>query len=251
MRSTQQVCVLTALALSTLLLAGSAYSLESLSLDQILDQAYQREQAFQEQLKDYICQATCTILEPHKDGTAKTLSIEEKTIYRKPPDKRMEKYTAVTEEGKALSPEEVLEYQKKQKKTTMGSRSFFSPEQRANYTYELLSPDTVKGLHTFVLRIKPSKKEKNLVDGKIWLHAKNFEVLKLDFKPAKNPKFVKEVNMIMSFDEIQPGLWLPSELKIDVHAGFLFIKKHLNVRETWYDYQINVGLPDSLFSEEE
>lgn len=251
MRLTLQAYVLTVLALSTLLLAGSAYSLENLSLDQILDRAYQREQAFKEQLKDYICQATCTILEPDEDGTSKTLSIEEKTIYRKPPDKRTEKYNAVTEEGKALSPEDVLEYQKKQKKTTMGARSFFSPEQRANYTYELLSPDTVNGLHTFVLRIKPNKKEKNLVDGKIWLHTENFEVLKLDFKPAKNPKFVKKVNMIMSFDEIQPGLWLPAELKIDVQAGFLFIKKHLNVHETWYDYQINVGLPDSLFAEQE
>lgn len=57
--------------------------------------------------------------------------------------------------------------------------------------------------------------------------------------------------MIMDFDEVQPGFWLPTELKIDVHAGFLLIRKHFHIHEIRRDYQINVGLADSIFVKEE
>lgn len=241
----------TLIALLILALAGSTAPREDLSIDQILDRAYKREAASEEQLKDYICQANSTVREPQKDGTAKTLAIEEKTIYRKFPDKRMEQYNAVTEEGKVLTPEEVAEYQKNQRgKTSLHGGSFFDPKVRANYTYELMSPDTVKGMPSYVLRIKPKKESKDFIDGKAWLHRDNFEVLKLEFRPAKNPKFVKQLNMTIDFSEVQPEFWLPTELKIDVRAGFLLIKKHFHIHEVRRDYQINIGLPDSIFAEQ-
>jgi len=225
---------------------------EELSLDQILDRAYQREEAFHEHLKDYICQVTSIVREPQKDGIAKTLSIVEKTVYRKLPDKRLEKYNAIIKEGLELSPQEVAERQKNHQTITLGrGRSFFGPEGRANYTYELMPPDTIRGVPAHVLRIKPNKKEKDLVDGKLWLHQDNFEVLRLHFRPAKNPRFVKSATAIFEFDEVQPGLWLPSKVNIDARAGFLFINKNRTVDETWRDYQINVGLSDSLFAEKQ
>jgi len=153
-------------ALLMFTLVGLAVSQEALSVDQILELAYQREVASEEQLVDYICQANSTVREPQKDGTAKTLAIEEKTIYRKLPDKRMEKYNAVTEEGKVLTHEEVAEYQKNQRgKISMQGGSFFDPKVRANYTYELMLPDTVGGLPSYVLRIKPKKDSKDLIEG--------------------------------------------------------------------------------------
>jgi len=250
MRSTDLGFML--MSLLILALAGSVTPQEDLFINQILDRAYKREAASEAYLKDYICQANSTVREPQKDGTAKTLAIEEKTIYRKFPDKRMEKYNTVTEEGKVLTPEEVAEYQKNQRgQTSMQGGSFFDPKVRANYTYELMSPDTVKGLPSYVLRIKPKKKSKDLIDGKAWLHRDNFEVVKLEFRPAKNPKFVKELNMIINFSEVQPEFWLPTELKIDVRAGFLLIKKHFHMHEIRRDYQINIGLPDSIFAEHE
>lgn len=224
---------------------------EDLSLDQILDRAYQQEMAFHEYLKDYICQVTSIVGEPQKDGTAKTLSIVEKTVYRKLPDKRVEMYNTIVKDGRELSPQEVAERQKNQQSITLGrGRSFFGPRERADYTYELMPQDTVRGFPAHVLRIKPKKKERDLVDGRVWLHRDNFEVLKLKFRPAKNPRFVKRALVTFDFIEVQPGLWLPSEIKIDAQAGFLFIQKKRQIRETWHDYQINVGLPDSLFAEE-
>jgi outer membrane lipoprotein-sorting protein len=244
--------LLTLTASLGLMLSVSTTAGEELSLDQILDAAYQREKAFHEYLKDYICRVTSIVSEPRKDGPVKTLSIVEKTVYRMLPDKRVEKYNTIIRDGRELSAQEVAQRQKNQQAITLGQgRSFFGPQGRVNYTYELMPPDTIRGVPAHVLRIKPNKKQRDLVDGKLWLHQGNFEVLRLHFRPAKNPPFVKNAAVIFEFDEVQPGLWLPSEIKIDAHAGFLFIQKNRQVHETWRDYQINVGLPDSLFAEEQ
>lgn len=237
-------------ALSILVLVPWTSAQEDLSLAEILEGAYQKEKAFKENLTDYICQATTILQEPQKDGTAKTLSIVEKTVFRKLPDKRIEKYNTITKKGKELTPEEIAQTQKNQKTISLGrGRSFFGPEERSYYTYELMPPDTVRGYPTHVLRIKSNSQEMDLEDGKIWLHKDSFEVVRLHFRPAKNPRFVKKATVIFEFDEIQPGFWLPFEIIIEAQAGFLFIKKDRRIHETWRDYQINVGLPDSLFVE--
>ena len=36
---------------------------------------------------------------------------------------------------------------------------------------------------------------------------------------------------------------------MDVTGGFLFIKKSFQMHQTWRDYRVNTGLPDSLFLE--
>jgi len=242
--------ILAPAALLILVIVPGTFAQEDISLAEILERAYQKEKVFKENLKDYICQATTILQEPQKDGTAKTLSIVEKTIFRKLPDKRIEKYNTITKKGKELTPEEVANAQRRQSIISLGrGRSFFGPEERSHYTYELMPCDTVRGYPTYVLRIKPKSKKIDLVDGKIWLHNDSFEVVRLHLQPAKNPRFVKKATAIFEFDEIQPGLWLPFEIIIEAQAGFLFIKKDRRIHETWRDYQINVGLPDSLFVE--
>jgi hypothetical protein len=225
---------------------------EALSLNQILERAYQTEKAFKENLKDYICQATSTVFEPQKDGTVKTLNILKKTIYRKLPDKRLEKCTAITKDGRSLLPDEIAKIQKRQKTISLGhGRSFFGPEERAKYAFDLLPPDTVGGFPSYVLRIKPLQKTEQTFGGKVWLHQGNLEVVKLDLHPAKNPRFLRKANVVLDFSQVQPGIWLPSKITVNVQAGFLFIKKNRLIHETWSDFQINVGLPDSIFTKEE
>jgi outer membrane lipoprotein-sorting protein len=264
MRLTRSAFVLATLVM--LLFVSSIASQEDLSLEQILDAAYQKQQESEEKLQDYTCQTTLVMREPQKDGTSKTLRIEEKTIYHKPPDKYLEKYTAITDEDKVLSPEEVAEYQKKAQREAaknqekedkksanleFGANSPFSPEERPNYDFQLLPADTIRGMPSYVLKIMPKQKRVDLMDGTVWLHRDIFETIKMDFHPAKNPRFVKKVHMIMDFDEIQPGFWLPTELKIDACGGILFIKKSFQMHQTWRNYQLNVALSDSLFVTED
>jgi hypothetical protein len=248
-----------------LLLAGSADPQEHLSLEQILERTHRQEKSAQELIQDYVCQSTFMMREPQKDGSAKTVLVQDKTVYFKSPDRKLEKFNAITRKGKVLSADEVAEYQKKadeeraesgqddEKGGTFefGAESPWSPEQRPNYIFELMAPDTVRGIPTYVIQVRPREKSENLIDGQVWLHRDLFEVIKLDFRPAKYPKYIKEAHVILDFGEVQPGFWLPVELKVAASGGFLFIKKSFQMHETWRDYQINVALSDSLFVEKQ
>jgi hypothetical protein len=53
--------------------------------------------------------------------------------------------------------------------------------------------------------------------------------------------------MILDFSPVAGGFWLPAELKLDAAGGLLFIKKSFQMHQTWREYQVNVGVADSLF----
>ncbi len=249
---------------------GPADGLESPALDEILARAHGANEASEDSIADYACQSTFVMLEPQKDGTAKTVLIQDKTVYFRPPDREREVFRSVTKDGQVLSPEKLAEYQEKADQEfrqqsrdedapdtdssgqgegtlSFGAASPWAPEQRQHYRFELLPADTVRGIPAYAVKITPREKKEDLVDGIAWFHGDRFEVLRLEFQPAKNPRFVKKAHVILDFGEVQPGHWLPVEMKMDVSGGFLFIKKSFQMHQTWRDYQINVGLPDSLF----
>jgi len=243
---------------------------EEIALEEILDRVHLANEASEDSLTDYVCQSTFMMREPRKDGTAKTVLVQDKTVYFRAPDVEREIFRSVTKKGEVLSPEELAEYQEKadeearkqsrgeaapdddssgNKEGTLAFRASapWDPDERDQYTFELLEPDTIRSMPAYVVRVIPREEEEHLVDGTVWFHRDLFEVLKLEFQPAKNPRFVKKARVILDFDEVHPGYWLPVEMKMDVAGGLLFIKKAFQMHQTWREYRINAGLPDSLF----
>jgi hypothetical protein len=249
---------------------GPAGGLEEIGLEELLDRVHLSNSIAQDSLTDYVCQSTFIMREPEKGGIAKTVLIQDKTVYFRSPDQEREVFRSVTKKGEVLSPEDLAEYQEKADEEARraagdedasgesssgkkeGTLSFsasapWDPEERERYTFELLSPDTVRSVPAYAVRVIPREKEEDLVAGTAWFHGDLFEVLRVEFRPAKNPRFVKKVRVTVDFGEVRPGYWLPAEMKMDVTGGFLFIKKSFQMHQTWRDYQINPGLPDSLF----
>jgi hypothetical protein len=239
-------------------------------LEEILDRVHLAEEDSEKAITDYVCQSTFIVRKPQKDGSAKTVLIQDKTVYFRPPDQRREIFRSVTKEGQILSPEKLDEYQKKadeearqrvqeeespesdRSENKKGALSFsgiapWSPEERQHYNFTLLPPDTIRGIPAYVVQVRPREEKEGLVNGIAWFHGDLFQVLKLDFQPAKNPRFVKKAHVILDFAEVSPGQWLPKEMKMDVTGGFLFIKKSFQIHQTWRDYRIDAGIPDSLF----
>ena len=181
--------------------------LEEVGLEEILNRVHLANEASQDSLFDYVCQSTFIMREPKKDGTAKTVLIQDKTIYFRPPDQEREIFLSVTKKGEVLSPEELAEYQQKadeearqrsgdedasdgKSSESEGTMSFsasapWDPEQRGQYTFELLPPDTIRGIPAHTVRVTPREEKEDLVDGTAWFHHNRFEVLRLEFQPAK------------------------------------------------------------------
>lgn len=78
-----------------------------------------------------------------------------------------------------------------------------------NYTFEVTGESDVDGYHCFVVHAIPKRKDKYLFEGNIWIHAKEFAIVKTQGQPAKNPSFwIKRVDFIRQYQKVGE-FWLP------------------------------------------
>lgn len=79
----------------------------------------------------------------------------------------------------------------------------------ANYSFELLGEEDVDGHHCYVAQATPKHKNKYLFNGKVWIHATDFAVVKIAGQPAQNPSFwIKRVDFVRRYQKVG-DFWLP------------------------------------------
>jgi len=87
-----------------------------------------------------------------------------------------------------------------------------------NYTFELLGEEDVDGYHSFVVQAIPKRKDKYLFDGKIWIEATEFAIVKIAGQPAKNPSFwIKRVDFVRRYQKVGQ-FWLPLKDESTTHV---------------------------------
>ena len=105
-----------------------------------------------------------------------------------------------------------------------------------NYTFDLLGEEDVNGYHCFVVQAVPKRADKYLFKGKIWIHAEEFAVVKIEGQPAVNPSvWIKRVDFVRRYQKVGE-FWLPLNNQSTTRVR-IFGK---NTLTTDYDnYQIN------------
>jgi len=84
-------------------------------------------------------------------------------------------------------------------------RKALSPE---NYDFQLIGDEIVDGRRCFLLSMNPKREEKDLLRGKIWVDAENYNIRRVEGTPAKNPSWwIHDLHILMSFTEVD-GMWL-------------------------------------------
>jgi hypothetical protein len=77
-----------------------------------------------------------------------------------------------------------------------------------NYAFQLLGEETLDGRRCFLLSMNPRREEKDLLRGKIWVDAENYNIRRVEGSPAKNPSWwIHDLHILMSFAEVD-GMWL-------------------------------------------
>jgi hypothetical protein len=93
--------------------------------------------------------------------------------------------------------------------TSSGREHHDSAITAANYTFALAGKEEVSPYHCFVLEVTPKRKDKYLFEGKIWIDAEDFAIVKIAGHPAKKPSFwINRVDFIRQYQRID-GFWLP------------------------------------------
>jgi hypothetical protein len=105
-----------------------------------------------------------------------------------------------------------------------------------NYNFQLLGIETENGRRTFVLELQPRKKSKYLLQGKAWIDADDFAMVRLEGRPSASISFwVGKPYVVQSFQKVG-DFWLASENRSVADCKFVG-KSELTVESTGYEVQ--------------
>jgi hypothetical protein len=111
-----------------------------------------------------------------------------------------------------------------------------------NYSLVLLGNEPTPGGSLYILSVEPRTRNKLLFRGKIWVDADDFDVVRMEGEPARNPSFwIKDTKIEQVYTKVG-DFWLPisnrstSEIRLGGHA-FLTID--------YRDYRITSAAPPS------
>jgi hypothetical protein len=99
----------------------------------------------------------------------------------------------------------------------------------ANYRFKIIGQETLETGPAYVLAITPKTENKYLIDGKIWVGATDYSIVRIEGQPARNPSFwVHDVHFVHTYQRVgqfwfaasthttsEVRIFGPSELTID------------------------------------
>jgi hypothetical protein len=112
-----------------------------------------------------------------------------------------------------------------------------------NYDFTLLGRDTIDGHDCYLLQLTPRREAPELVRGKAWVDANDFEVRRIEGATAKNPSFwVKNLNLTINYAQVK-GVWLETSTHAVAEVRFagthVLTSRELEVRRATLSARAN------------
>ena len=156
--------------------------------------------------------------------------------YRAPDRKR---FVTESEKGSALVRDLVLNRLiASESETTSGTAHRDSSIKPANYEFNVLGEQDVGPYHCVVVEARPRRKDKYLFEGKVWIDAHDYAIVRIAGQPAKSLSFwITRADFVRQYQKIG-DIWVPAKDETFVHMR-LYGEKMLTIEHT--DYIINEG----------
>ena len=114
------------------------------------------------------------------------------------------------------------------------------PEKRAgarlnseNYEFSLIGTEPTAGRTAYVLEVRPKRSEKYLFEGRIWVDAEDYALVRAEGKPAKKPSFwTKSIHFVQVYQKCGP-VWFPLSTQ-SVTEAHLFGTTDVSIE--YFDY---------------
>jgi len=120
-------------------------------------------------------------------------------------------FTVVNEEGWKTAQKHVLhkmlESEAEASHPQMRIKTRLSPE---NYEFRRVNKELLDGRVAYAIDILPRRREERLFEGRIWIDAEDFALVRAEGKPARNPSFwTKSVHFVHTYRKSGP-FWFPT-----------------------------------------
>jgi outer membrane lipoprotein-sorting protein len=105
----------------------------------------------------------------------------------------------------------------------------------ANYEAKLIGQERSQGRDCYLLELHPKRRDKFLIDGKIWVDKEDFAIVKLAGEPAKSLSFwVTQAHLVREYQKIG-DFWLQS--KDETNAQIRVVGEYI-MKIEYSDYAI-------------
>jgi hypothetical protein len=120
--------------------------------------------------------------------------------------------------------------------TAAGKQHHDSAISASNYSLDLLGEQQVGPYHCFVAQAVPKRQDKYLFEGKLWIDADDYAVVRIEGHPAKKLSFwIERADFVRQYQKVD-GFWLPERDQTLVQVR-LYGKKLLTIDHQ--DYVVN------------
>ena len=113
-------------------------------------------------------------------------------------------FTVISEEGSSAIRKHAL--YRMLSEETMASRREARDGSRitpANYKFDMVGQDTLDSGPAYVLAITPKTENRYLIDGRIWVNAKDYSIVRIEGQPARDPSFwVHNVHFVHTYQRV-------------------------------------------------
>lgn len=73
----------------------------------------------------------------------------------------------------------------------------------ANYDFQIVGQETLETGPAYVLEVSPRTPNKYLIDGRIWVDAHDYSIVRIEGQPARNPSFwVHNVHFVHTYQKV-------------------------------------------------
>jgi hypothetical protein len=218
--------------------------------DEVIAKMLERNRLRNEQLQRYSAVRTYEIRNLEGKLAAQTVV----RVDYEAPDKKTFNKTA--EKGSGIVRHLVFDgLMQSESETSSGREHHNSAITSANYTFVLAGEEDLGPYHCFVLEAAPKRKDKYLFEGKIWIDAEDFAVVKIAGHPAKKPSFwVNRADFVRQYQRID-GFWVPcrdeTHVEVKIYGRRIFTVDHqqykINPANPLQAESGDTGAPDERF----
>lgn len=116
----------------------------------------------------------------------------------------------------------------------------------SNYAFQMLGNEVVEARPAYVIQVLPKRRDKYLFEGRIWVDAEDYAIVRAEGKPAKNPSFwTRSVHFVHRYQKTG-AFWFPFSTESTTDA-WIFGTTEVSI--SYFGYMPNSRLAGNLSSE--